>query len=1086
MRKMYCAPPTGFEKLTFNRSKGHIRGLWILLLFMLPAFAFGQASSANYVFTTATNGSLTDMSSGTTQLVAALQDDASSPVTNIGFEVWFMGARYTQFSVNSNGYLRLGGTGVATTQYTLGTASVPLIATFGSDEITSSTGKVHYKVSGASPNRILVVEFSNMTVIYDGAGATTDATSQVRFYEGTGAIELVYGSINRNLSTGFQAGMEPQYIGFSFSSTAGNFATVTSSTMALATTGTPTSNQYTLGSSVTELTSAVDGSRKILMFTPATNTAPTGLNFTSVNAVAMTLNWTDNSTDETGFAIYRSDDGGITYNFQSLTAANAVSYVAGGLTPSTNYFWKVYAVREIPGAALSGSQSTPTFGNVTSNGTGGGLWSAPATWTGGVVPTAGDNVTIKNGDNVTIDVAAAALSVTVGQGTSGTLQFEATTARTLTVGTDVTVTQGASFTSNSAGTINTHLLSLGGNLTNNGVLDFSTNTNTAGAGISFTGAANNTFGGTGATTDVRTITLNKGTSNSNILELNPSNFTVQGTSVDGTPMAFLTLTNGTLKVSGTFPLTGRVFTAAGYTIGATAGFWLNNPNVTVAAQNGSATEAGLLRISQGVYNIGTATGNSMGFSAGSTVTVEGGTINAAGRFGVAAAANAINYTQSGGVITVCMVGNTSTTLGSFDLGTSTSSTVSLTGGTIVCQLAATSIDYRYQSAAGAVSGGTLQLGNGSSGTAKSFNLRGILPNVVVTSTSANHTATMSTTITNYNNLSLNITTQPGATFNCGNAVFLFNGNTIVNDGILTHTGTSSRFITFSANTNISYSGAGTVTAPMTSLELQNDLNFTISPASQNIATTRIIIFTGSFVNANKLTLGNGGATTAVLQIGNTTTPTNAGTFDVAPAFNLGTGGQTISYLRVVNPRSTGPEVNPGRILTNMTVDDNAHDLTLTGGNLSVTGTLALTTGKLIVGNNNLTVGALSGGSALSYVKTNGTGTFKRSVGTTATAFPVGNTAYNPISLTNTGTLDNYSVRVIDDVLSGGTSGTSIASNTVTPVVGRTWDVSEEVAGGSVVTMVPQWNAGETTTGFDNSLVFCSALQRYCVGKFPEP
>src|SRR5205085_3227910 len=120
-----------------------------------------------------------------------------------------------------------------------------------------------------------------------------------------------------------------------------------------------------------------------------------------------------------------------------------------------------------------------------------------------------------------------------------------TTARTLTVGSNVTIATNGIFQSATTGTVTTHVLSVGANLTNNGVLDFSTNANTAGAAITFTGAANNTFGGTGATTDIRTLTINKGTSNANVLELNPTNFTVQGTTTDGTPMAFLTLTNGT-------------------------------------------------------------------------------------------------------------------------------------------------------------------------------------------------------------------------------------------------------------------------------------------------------------------------------------------------------------------------------------------------------------------------------------------------------------------------------------------------------------------------------------------------------------
>src|SRR5205807_2592697 len=97
---------------------------------------------------------------------------------------------------------------------------------------------------------------------------------------------------------------------------------------------------------------------------------------------------------------------------------------------------------------------------------------------------------------------------------------------------------------------------------------------------------------------------------------NPTNFTVQGTTTDGTPMAFLTLTNGTLEISGTFTMTGRVFTSVAYTIGSTAGFWLNNPNFTVAGQGGSPTNNGLLRLSAGTFNIGTSGIYAMGAGTG--------------------------------------------------------------------------------------------------------------------------------------------------------------------------------------------------------------------------------------------------------------------------------------------------------------------------------------------------------------------------------------------------------------------------------------------------------------------------------------
>lgn len=363
---------------------------------------------------------------------------------------------------------------------------------------------------------------------------------------------------------------------------------------------------------------------------------PISFNTTNVSASGMTVNWTDNSTDESNFKVYRSTDN-ITFtqvgsNIPSTTVAGTgtvYSQDQSGLVQNTLYYFRISAVTEGESSYLTGSQTTLTAGNITSAAT--GNWSDGATWVGGVAPTANDNVTIANGHTVTIN-SSACYSLLIQNG--GILQFEQTTARTLTVATNVTIDNGGVFQSNLLGTVTTHMLSVGGNLTNNGTFDFSTNTNTAGAGITFTGESNNTFGGTGALTDIRTMTINKGTSRNNILEMSPSNFTVQETTTDGTPMAFLTITNGTLKVSGSFTLTGRLFTLAGYTIPANGGFWMNNPNFTVAGQNGSPTVSGLLRMTAGTLNIGTNAGNSMGFATGSAITVEGGAINATGRFGV--------------------------------------------------------------------------------------------------------------------------------------------------------------------------------------------------------------------------------------------------------------------------------------------------------------------------------------------------------------------------------------------------------------------------------------------------------------------
>jgi hypothetical protein len=107
-----------------------------------------------------------------------------------------------------------------------------------------------------------------------------------------------------------------------------------------------------------------------------------------------------------------------------------------------------------------------------------GIWSASATWVGGAVPTATDNVTIVDGDTVTLDTKnIVCTNLTIGGGASGVLQTSKTDTVTMAVSGDILIKTGGTFrvqTNSVTASIGmAHRLDIGGSLTNSGgTLDF--------------------------------------------------------------------------------------------------------------------------------------------------------------------------------------------------------------------------------------------------------------------------------------------------------------------------------------------------------------------------------------------------------------------------------------------------------------------------------------------------------------------------------------------------------------------------------------------------------------------------------------
>jgi hypothetical protein len=164
---------------------------------------------------------------------------------------------------------------------------------------------------------------------------------------------------------------------------------------------------------------------------------------------------------------------------------------------------------------------------------------------------------------------------------------------------------------------------------------------------------------------------------------------------------------------------------------------------------------------------------------------------------------------------------------------------------------------------------------------------------------------------------------------------------------------------------------------------------------------------------------------------------------------------TIEYV------GTAPQSLSGLTYGNLTV--NTPGGCSIGSAITINGTLTLTTGTVTLGSNTLTIasgGSISGGSSSSYIATNSTGVLTRNgVGASDVLFPVGTgSAYNPVTINNTGTSDDFSVS-----LKSSFDHTPSNAN----YVNCQWTITEAGTGGNA-TITLQWNVTDEHTGFNRS------------------
>ncbi len=534
-----------------------------------------------------------------------------------------------------------------------------------------------------------------------------------------------------------------------------------------------------------------------------------------------------------------------------------------------------------------------SFGQTITSTITGGAWNAGATWVGGVVPVLANDVVIATtlGSTVTLTTNQPCNSLTVNAGSILNLN---TNASTLTItngltllGTGLIQGTGASRAINVGGafsvpslqtpTVQDIALAVSGATQIDGTLTFNTGstaaksfasvtisgtgtfTNTSnnvpisisgdfinsgtfsqGTGrVTFTGATSNIIAGISTSAFGGGITVNKGASQANILDV----------------QSLITMSNGGLTLtSGTFKLTSAS-TIVPFTsdprFGSNSRLWCNGGTMNSTASI-RWRFSGTLQISAGTVNHGIAIDDLLvPFNAGAvgTVNVSGGALNVAGR--ITGQGADWNYVMSGGVLTAGTFGATSFWI--FDMSTTTS-TFNMTGGTIIVERPNGTQGYLNSATGGTFTGGALQIGDASTPAASTIGIDTTVPifNLLVNSANANaQVQTQAITVSN------NVTISSG-TLTANNLGISVAGNW-TNNGTFTP-GTAT--VTFNSTT-ASQTVGGTSSTSFNNLTLNN--TFATSPQIVlGINTTAVnqLTMTSGIVNLAGFTFTLGASATA--------------------------------------------------------------------------------------------------------------------------------------------------------------------------------------------------------------------------------